>query len=383
MNLKVGFVTPYFYPYVGGVQKCVLRITQNLMELDCTVSIITSDYAPTWSSHDLSNEKFDLKRLKCVGRIAEVPLVPSICREIGNSDVDILHINGMYPMFTDVAIFEASKIRKPMVLNYHFDPATFVPYLSPFTKIYSKLAPFSIRKANAVVATGESYAKSSPILSSRLRDIRFIPNAVEDHFFIFPSDLSLFRLKNELNISDDEKIILFVGQLKRFKGIDVLINAFKIVNSKVRCKLLIVGKGPEEIALRILASKLGISKKVVFAGYVDDADLPLYYHLCDVYVLPSVQRIENFGISLLEAMASGKPVISSDLPGPNELVENRVNGLLFKPYDFRFLASLLLELLANEEIAANMGAAGKFKALDYSWKKVALKFLKLYESILR
>jgi glycosyltransferase involved in cell wall biosynthesis len=381
VTLKVRFVTPYFYPYIGGVQKCVLRIAQNLVDSGCSVDVVTSDFVPTWSNSSFSSEKVQIKRLRCVGRIAEVPLVPALCKEIGDSEFDVLHVNGMYPLFSDVAIFEAWKNRAPVVLNYHFDPVSPLSYLSPFSTIYGKLAPFVMKKATAIVATGKSYIKSSPILSSASKDIQVIPNAVEDNFFDTPSQSQLFSLRNKLNIADTEKIILFVGQLKRFKGIDVLLKAFKIINSKVRCKLLIVGKGPDESFLRNLASQLGLSKNVIFAGYVDDAELPLHYHICDVYVLPSVQRIENFGITLLEAMASGKPVISSDLPGPNEIVENQVNGFLFQPGDFRFLASLLIELLGNEEKASTMGAAGRLKAADYSWKKVSSRFLSLYESI--
>jgi glycosyltransferase involved in cell wall biosynthesis len=381
VTLKIKFVTPYFYPYVGGVQKCVLRIAENLVDFGCSVDVVTSDFAPTWSDSTFSSPKFLIKRLKCVGRIAEVPLVPALPNNIRDSEFDVLHVNGMYPLFSDVAIFEAWKNQASAVLNYHFDPISTVTYLSPFSIVYGKLAPFIMKKASAIVATGASYVKSSAILSSVSKDIQVIPNAVEDNFFDAPSHSQLFSLRNKLNISDDEKTILFVGQLKRFKGIDVLLKALKIVNSKVRCKLLIVGKGPDELFLRNLVTQLGLSKNVIFAGYVEDSALPLYYQICDVYVLPSVQRIENFGITLLEAMASGKPVISSNLPGPNEIVENQVNGFLFQPGDFRFLASLLIELLGNKEKASTMGAAGRLKAADYSWKKVTLRFLSLYKSI--
>jgi glycosyltransferase involved in cell wall biosynthesis len=381
VKLKVGFVTPYFYPYVGGVQKCVLRIAQNLIDFGCTVDIVTSDFAPVWSNFDFSNEKFGLKRLRCFGRIAEVPLVPEICGEIGRSDFDVLHINGMYPMFTDVATYAAWKNRVPVVLNYHFDPITYVPYLNPFSKIYSKFAPYVIEKANAVVATGVSYVRSSPILSAVSKNIDVIPNAVEEKFFDIPPSSQLLCLRNKLNISDDESVILFVGQLKRFKGIDVLINAFKKVNKRVNSKLVIVGKGPDESYLRDLVSKLGLSQNVIFAGYVEDVDLPLYYHLCDVYVLPSLMRIENFGITLLEAMASGKPVIASNLPGPNEVVNNGVNGFLFPPGNFAVLASLLIDLLTDSEKTAILGASGRLKAADFTWKKVTFSFLRLYESL--
>jgi glycosyltransferase involved in cell wall biosynthesis len=234
MSLNVRFVTPYFYPYIGGVQKCVLRIAQNLVAFGCNVEIVTSDFAPAGSNFNISSEKFTVKRLRCTGRIAEVPLVPELCSKISDSEFDILHINGMYPLFTDVATFAAWKHRIPVVLNYHFDPITSVPFLNQFSQIYSKLAPYFLKKATAIVATGEAYIESSPILSKVSNRIQVIPNAVEDSFFNIPSKMQLNYIMNRLDISDHEKIILFVGQLKSFKGIDVLL---KVQNSEKKGSL--------------------------------------------------------------------------------------------------------------------------------------------------
>jgi glycosyltransferase involved in cell wall biosynthesis len=382
VSLKVGFITPYFYPYVGGVQKCVLRIAQNLTASGHQVSVIASDFVPDWSNFNLSNEQFRLKRLKCVGRVAEVPLVPSIRGEIRNLDVDVLHINGMYPLFTDIALWEARRSGIPVLLNYHFDPVSTAPYYASFSKVYPQLASLVIKKANAIVATSSSYVKSSSILSAVANRVQIIPNAVEEKFFKIPNETKLFNLRSSLGISEKEKVVLFVGQLKRFKGINVLVTAYKIVSSLgFASKLVIVGRGPEENYLRNLVSQLGLSEKVIFAGYVTDADLPLYYHMCDVYVLPSVQRIENFGITLLEAMAAGKPVIASNLPGPNEVVEDKVTGFLFNPHDSASLACLLTKLLADSKKSSIMGGLGNLKAANYSWTRISSRFLELYERI--
>ena len=295
-----------------------------------------------------------------------------------------MHVNGVYPLFSDVATFVAWENRIPVLLNYHFDPVSISSFLSPISSLYSKLAPFFINKADTIVATGASYVKSSPILASSSKNVQIIPNAVEDKFFEPRSSTQLAKLKSQLGFSEDDKIILFVGQLKQFKGIDTLITAFKKVSEKMRnVRLLIVGTGPEELFLRRLISQLDISSYVVFTGYVDDESLPFYYQLCNVYVLPSVSRIENFGITLLEAMASGKPVLVSDLPGPNDVVENGRNGFIFQRGCFNSLSMLLLKLLNDDKVSFMMGEKGRLMAANYTWEKVASRFLNVYEQISR
>jgi glycosyltransferase involved in cell wall biosynthesis len=381
LKFRITFVTPYFYPYVGGVQKCVLKLAEYLADLGCAVEVISSDFVPAWNGCSPQSMPFVVKRLKCIGRIAETPLVPDIGNVVQNVEADIVHINGMYPLFTDAALFSAWRSRKSTILHYHFDPVTMKSHMLPFIHVYNKFARSLIRLPDIIIATGRAYAKSSPILTAATRKIQIIPNGVENKFFEVPPRSKLHELRSRLGITDKEKVILFVGQLKRFKGLDALLHAFKILSQRTNSKLVIVGKGPEEHSLRHLAVKLGLSDSVVFAGFVSDEDLPLYYHISYLYVLPSVLRIENFGITLLEAMAAGKPVVASNLLGPNEVIDHGVNGLIFEFGSVRSLVNALLELMADEENAKTMGSKGRSKALDYTWDKVCARFLNLYNSI--
>jgi phosphatidylinositol alpha-mannosyltransferase len=379
LNLSITFVTPYFYPYVGGVQKCVSRLSEKLSELGCRVGIVSSDYSPSWSNLSYPCDgSIRLKRLKCVGRVNETPLIPDLYAEIRNSNTDIIHVNGMYPLFTDVALLSARRSRKWTVLNYHFDPVVSNSCLSPIGQVYARMAVPFVNMADIIVATGHSYAATSKILSSTQREISAIPNGVDNSFLQVPPRSKVQELRSKLGIDDKQKIILFVGQLKRFKGLDTLIRAFKTIYKATDSKLLIVGKGPEENTLGGLTSRLELSDRVVFAGFVSDDELPLYYHLSDVYALPSVLRVENFGITLLEAMAAGKPVVSSNLPGPDEVVDDGINGLLSKPGCAGSLAKAIFELLNDEKRARIMGQNGKLKAMKYTWDKIAALFLSVY-----
>ena len=125
----------------------------------------------------------------------------------------------------------------------------------------------------------------------------------------------------------------------------------------------------------------GLNHQVIFIGYVPDQELVKYYNLCDLLVLPSIDKSEAFGMVLLEAMACGKAVLASSLPGVRQVVEVNVNGRLFKPKDADNLASHLNRLLDDKNDLVNFGANGrKIVEKDYSWKTITETLLKIYQS---
>jgi phosphatidylinositol alpha-mannosyltransferase len=123
-------------------------------------------------------------------------------------------------------------------------------------------------------------------------------------------------------------------------------------------------------------------KDVVFAGYVSYEDLPRYYKSADIFCAPATGW-ESFGMVLLEAMATGKPIVASDIPGYAGLVTHGVEGLLVKPRDEQALMSALLNLLDDKSMREKMGEKGKLKARDYSWEVVAQKVMSYYQKLLQ
>ena len=107
-------------------------------------------------------------------------------------------------------------------------------------------------------------------------------------------------------------------------------------------------------------------------------DLPRYYRSCDIFCAPSIGS-ESQGIILLEAMASGRPVVASDIPGYRAVVADGVDGLLVRPRDPEALAAALRRLIADPELRERMGAAGMERAIDYSWPKIAARVIGVYE----
>ena len=170
----------------------------------------------------------------------------------------------------------------------------------------------------------------------------------------FGVDVKRFVQKKETDFKN-ETTFLFVGGLNRahyFKGVEHLISAKCKVKS---AKLLIVGDGDLRSYYRDLAGRLGVHNDVIFAGKSSDEDLPQYYNLANVVVLPSIDKSEAFGIVLTEAMACGKPVIASDLPGVRSVVEHEANGFLVEPKNENILAEKINLILLSRELRKKFG----------------------------
>ncbi len=196
-------------------------------------------------------------------------------------------------------------------------------------------------------------------------------------------DTSTFRpmdRNKELEASlglEGKKVILTVARLDERKGHDMVIRALPQVIKEVPDALyLVVGKGREEERLRGMVGEQGLEGKVIFAGYVPDRELPLYYNLCDVFCLPNRVTVssylkgdyEGFGIVFLEASSCGKPVIAGKSGGVGDAVLDGVTGILVDPYSVDEIASALVKLLKDKGLAERMGRAGRERAVsDFDW----------------
>jgi phosphatidylinositol alpha-1,6-mannosyltransferase len=174
---------------------------------------------------------------------------------------------------------------------------------------------------------------------------------------------------------DGQKVILTVGRLVARKGHDVVIKALAAVRDAVGpIQYLIAGRGPEEPRLRRLAQDIGCAHAVRFLGHVPDDELPRLYAACDIVVMPSRtledrDGVEGFGITFVEAGASGKPVIGGRSGGVGDAVLDGVTGILVEPESVEEVATAMLHLLRHPEVAAAMGREGRCRAeaLDAAW----------------
>lgn len=181
------------------------------------------------------------------------------------------------------------------------------------------------------------------------------------------------NLRTELNVSENDLLIVSVGRLAKEKGHDLLIKSFKDIKKSLdNVKLLIAGKGPEKSALSQIADQID-PENIYLPGHIDE--IQAVYSAADIYVQPS--RYEGFGLSVLEAMSYGLPVVASKVGGIPELIQEDKNGLLVDPEDIPAITKKLLNLCQNKELRDKLGRTAQESSQNYSLEKM----LEAYDSI--
>jgi rhamnosyl/mannosyltransferase len=231
--------------------------------------------------------------------------------------------------------------------------------------------PLLLRRTNALVAVSPMVAARHRRLGAKLQ---VIPPGVDLHEFT-PTALP-----------DRLSTVTYVGRIEshsRWKGIEVLIDAMVAVRKLARdAQLELVGGGDAVAHYAEQARMRGIADIVRFSGPLAGQALVDAYQRSSVVVLPSTSQAESFGISLLEAMACGRPVIGSRSGGIPWVLEHERNGLLVAPNDARALSEAIARILGNRPLAARLAEAGLEKAGRFDWDIQAEKYRRLFGALI-
>ncbi|RLI52158.1 MAG: hypothetical protein DRP09_18460, partial [Candidatus Thorarchaeota archaeon] len=212
-----------------------------------------------------------------------------------------------------------------------------------------------------------------------------------DNIFIVPHgiNLKLFAqnthksrdIIDKLNLQD-KKVIMYVGTISELHGSMVLIKAIRIINKKAKNTVfVIVGEGNLKPKIKQYIKRYQLDN-VILEGKVPQQEVPKYYALADILVIPHVRRIDSeldFPTKLLEYLASGKPVVASNLKAIADVVGD--NAILVEPDNPQALAEGILQLLNNEKLAEKMGEEGKRLVRNYPWEESARKLYKIYKHL--
>jgi rhamnosyl/mannosyltransferase len=296
------------------------------------------------------------------------PVCPSMIRAIRAANADILHIHLPNPIA--ILAYLASGFEGKLIFTYHSDIVRQKLLGSAFSTILHR----ALDKSAAIIATSDNYLKTSSVLSAHLDRCHVIPLGIPLERFRYPDPHIVDWIRNQYGPS----IVVALGRLVRYKGFDHLLRAM----TKVDGHLLLIGNGPLREELEALSRSLGIHDRVTILSGV--ADVVPYYHAADVFVLPSINRSEAFGLVQLEAMACGKPVINTALnSGVPFVSRHEETGLTVPPSDEDALAGAITKLLRDPELRAKLGAAAKVRAqTEFNVETMARRTLSLYESVL-
>ena len=359
-------VSPYDLTVPGGVQSHAAHLSAALGELGDEVILIGP--GPGSSAHVGVGRGV---RVPFNGSVAPIALGPGVARRtvaaIRDLAPDVVHVHA--PLVPRVGLAAARSAVAPVVATFHAWSST--------NRAYRLVRPVGRRildgLAASIAVSDAAAAYHASALGVPARSFTVIPNGVEVDRFRDVAPLE--------GIHDPARpTLLFVGRLEQRKGLEPLIRAFTLLKAeRPDLRLLVVGDGPErQRCQELLPTRLRAD--VVFLGRVADADLPGCYAAADLYVSPALGG-ESFGIVLLEAMAAGRAVVASDLPGYRSVVTDGVEGRLVPPGDPSALAVAIGALLDNPSLRQAMATEGARAVDAYNWPVVARRLRAVYRML--
>jgi phosphatidylinositol alpha-mannosyltransferase len=371
--LKIALVSPYDYAYPGGVNNHIACLEERFTRMGHEVKIIAPSSNPKKGSE---NSIFIGKPvpIRASGSVVRCPVSPKLLfsdlikKMLEQEEFDVVHIHE--PMMPALAISVLHHASNELVVGtFHATRSNSWGYT-----IWKPLLKKWMAKLEGKIAVSKAA-------------LGFIDRYFPGEYRIIPNGIDLQRFSDKVGpiekYGDGKLNILFVGRLEKRKGFKYMLGAYGRVKKEFpQCRLIVVSP-PGRLCKRYerIAAMRGLSD-VIFAGYVSDEDLPRYYNTADIFCAPATGW-ESFGMVLLEAMATGKPIVASDIPGYAGLISHGVEGLLVKPRDEKALAGAILTLLKDKPMQEKMGASGKRKAKDYSWDVVAQRVMDYYQYLLQ
>ena len=358
-----------YYPVLGGIENHLRTLAEAQAARGHSVTVLVT--SRTRQTHQA---EMNGVRIIFAGRLAtaaSTPLSLALPLCLRREPADIAHLHFPYPM-GDLAHWLAGRARRT-VISYHSD----IVRQKNLLRLYAPFLRMALRRADRIVATSPRYIETSPFLAPRAAKCVVVPYGIHPERFEQVDPAQVAALREPYHTP----LILFVGQLRYYKGVEFLIRAMP----QVAGHAWLIGSDTttRRTELEALAGSLGVADRVTFLGE-QDARLPAYFRACDVFVLPSIERSEAFGIVQLEAMASGKPLVSCDVgTGVAWVNQHEVTGLVVPPRDPAALAAALNRLTADPGLRARLGAAGQQRVrTEFTVEKMVDRIEAVYQAAL-
>jgi glycosyltransferase involved in cell wall biosynthesis len=369
-RIAVLHVGKFYPPAPGGMERVVQLLCEGEQATtDSRVLVANTSFKSLRESW----RGIDVTRTASVGAIGSVGICPGFPLELWRAqrDVTVIHEPNPLALVSDWASLQ----RGPLIVWFHSE------VIRPRWKYRLLYRPFlrrALRRASRIVVSSPNLAEHA----EELQDFR-------DKCVVIPFGIDAERLQRTAAIDGrvaeiarrfPQPRVLFLGRLVGYKGVDVLLRAMR----EVQATALIVGDGPLRASLAAQATQAGLGSRVQFLGHLSEQDVVAHLHACDLFVLPSVTRAETFGMVQLEAMACGKPVVSTNLPtGVPWVNRDRETGLIVEPGDARALAAALNVLIAHPALRERMGQCAQRRvAAQFTVERMALESAALYRQVL-
>ena len=388
--MKIGIFTDTYNPVTSGVVTSINMVEQEMKKRGHEVYVFTT------SKSVQPNENQTLYMLNSIplliakqykNRIATF-YSREIAKQIKELNLDIVHTQTEFSIGAFGKII-SRKYNIPFIHTYHTMWEDYVHYISPIKGRNIHLKRFArsfsrafVRKAECVITPSNKTAKYLKYKCNvKNKPIYIVPTGID----IVPFKIDNFteesrnKLKESLGIKPNEKVILFLGRVASEKSIDIIMDVMpSIFKEHPEYKFLIVGDGPSKKDLEEQAKKLNIQSNVIFTGKVPWNEVPKYYNLGDVFVNASLT--ETQGLTFIEAMAAGVPIVAKYAPNLSEFIHTNKNGILVKKNsDFK---NTIIKVLSNDKLKNTLIKGGNQTAKEYSIEVFGDKLEMIYSEII-
>jgi glycosyltransferase involved in cell wall biosynthesis len=370
MSMRVVHIYKDYAPVVGGIENHVRLVAEAQAAAGDDVTVLVANTGPQ-TTEEYRGGVHVLKAGR-LATVASTPLSLSLPLELAGLEADVAHVHFPYPV-GELAQYLLGRSRATVV-TYHSD----VVRQKRLLALYRPLMLRALNKADRIIVGSPNYLESSPVLRALADKCRVVPYGIDGRRFAAPDADRVRQLRARFATAGP--LILFVGVLRYYKGLDYLLRAMP----EVAGTLLVVGEGPMGEAWRALARELSLQERVVFCGRVPDEDLPTYYGAADLFVLPASERSEAYGLVQLEAMHAGLPVVSTELgTGTGFVNQHGETGLVVPARDAEALAKAIRILCRDGSLRRAFGARARARAAELSVERMVAGIHTVYREALR
>lgn len=388
--MRIGIFTDTYPPFINGVSTSIVMLKKALEKQGHTVYIVTVNN---------ENMKYKYEEDEKVIRIPGIPvgiydyrltgIYPvKIVNKIRKWHLDVIHSQTEFGVGTFARII-AKQFHIPLVHTYHTMYEDYVHYITKgyfvgtSKKIVEYLTLFYCDKtiSELIVPT----EKTKELFKEKYkvnRNVYVIPTGIEIEKFYLENNknLNILEKRNSLGIAKDDFVILFVGRIGTEKNIDLLLNGMdKLIKLSKKIKLLIIGDGPDMGYYKEYVYKRKLGKNVIFTGKVPWDSISEYYLIADIFAIASVT--ETQGLTVIEAMAAGLPVVCINDESFTGTIMNNVDGIIFNNLEEYIEA--ITKLYQDRELLKNLGKKARIDAEKYSSEKFATSVLEVYRTAIK
>lgn len=369
--MRVLQVNKFYYPHVGGVEKVVQQLSEQLITVPGIEVRVLACHESRRTLRQVVRG-VDTTYAASLKTVLGMPVSPAFFREFRSAarQADLIHFHMPFPLAA--WCWPLIPRRAKVVVLYHSD----IVRQKKIAFLYHPPLKRLLRRADAITASSPPMRQNSPILSEFREKTHVVP-FMTDRLAPRNADLEA-EIRRRHGLKPGDAVALYVGRLVYYKGVTTLLEAWRGVNAK----LLMVGDGPMLGEIQDTIARLGLSDRVILAGRAPDEDLPHYYRVADLFVLPSIEVSEAYALVQMDALAAGLPVVNTNLPtGVPWVSRDGESGITVPPKDADALRDAVVRLLTDTDLRLRMSEGALKRARDFTPEHVLAETLSVYRKV--